>query len=77
MIQPPPVDWADIQKRNKLLHDQIKKMLPAHTTSLDMEILVQQMRADQDYGHDRAPVRLLSLGMLNHPNCIAQLILAW
>jgi hypothetical protein len=63
MIQPPPVDYALIKRQNQMLRDKIRNMLPEGATELDL--LVQSLRVDQDYGSGGTPIRILSLGELH------------
>jgi hypothetical protein len=61
-IQPPPVDWAMIKQRNQTLLEGLRKMLPEDSSSIEMDLLGQNLRADRDYGCNKRPLRLLSLG---------------
>jgi hypothetical protein len=51
-----------IKQRNQTLLEGLRKMLPEGSSSVEMDLLGQNLRADRDYGCNKRPLRLLSLG---------------
>jgi hypothetical protein len=61
-IEPPPTVWAKINEQNQALANAMRKMLPDDVSSTELDLLTQNLRADRDYGCNKRPLRLLSLG---------------